>query len=310
VDGSDLTQIRRFVAGLDTDYLYNEFQRVDTAPRDVGGNGGLTASDIVQARRYAGGSDTRAEAGGPNQAGSFAPNPIAGTKMSATGIPREVRPVRVNRIGDKLHAAVEIGAQGDEVAVGFTLNFDPAVLSNPTNVLPGSGAGSAVLTVNSDQADQGRIGIILDKAPTDPIPAGTRQLVTLEFDIAPGSPASTIISFGNGPVFDEVANGVASPLQTTFAQGTITLLAPTAAGVSIAGKVSDGRRGISDATVILTDQDGAVRQARTNQFGSFRFKDVPAGRTYVIDVRARRYAFRPRVLSVESDIADLEITPD
>jgi len=310
VDGSDLTQIRRFVAGLDVDYLYNEFQRVDIAPRDVGGNGGLTASDIVQARRYAAGLDTRAEAAGPNQGGSFTSNPIAGRKMSAAGLPRELRVVRLSRIGDKLHAAVEIGAQGDEVAVGFTLNFDPAVLSNPSNIQLGSGAGSAVLTVNSDQADQGRVGITLDKAPTDPIPAGTRQLVTLEFDIAAGAPSSTLISFGNGPVFDEVANGLAEPLQTAFAESTITLLAPTVAGVSISGRVTDHSRGLSNAIVTISGPDGTFFETRTNTFGNFRFKGVPAGQTYVIAVRAKRYTFSPRILSVDSDITGLEISPD
>lgn len=311
VDGSDLTQVRRFVAGLDTDYLYNEFQRVDVAPRAEAGNGGLTVADIVQARRYAAGLDARAEAGGPNAASSFTSNTVGGgKKMSATGLPRELRVVRLNRIGDKLYAAVEIGAQGDEVGAGFTLNFDPAVLSNPSNVQPGTGAGSAVVTVNSSQVDQGRIGITFDKAPNDPIPAGVRQLVSLEFDIAQNAPDSTLVSFGNGPVFDEVANGLAEPLQTAFAQSTITLLAPTAAGVSIAGRVIDRSRGISNAIVTLAGPDGKVLEAQTNTFGNFRFKGVTAGQTYVIAVRAKRYRFSPLMLNVDSDITGLEIEPN
>ncbi len=309
VNDSDLTQVRRFVAGLDSDYQYNEFQRVDMAPRDGGGNGGLTASDIVQARRYAAGLDTRAEAAGPNQAAPFAPKTVAG-KSSAAGLPRELKPVRLGRIANKLYVAVDLEAQGDEVAVGFTLNFSTSDLLNPANIQLGTGAGTAVLMVNDSQAAQGRLGFTLDKAPNDPMPAGKRQLITLEFTIPANPPPTTIMSFGNGPVFDEIANGLATPVQTTFSSGTISLIGPTAAGVTISGRVMNGTRGISKANVLLTDPNGTTLQTRTNNFGYFRFNEVPAGQTYVVSISAKRYTFSSRVLSVTDDISDLVFTPD
>ena len=39
----------------------------------------------------------------------------------------------------------------------------------------------------------------------------------------------------------------------------------------------------------MTDSDGQVRKARTNQFGYFRFTDVQAGETFVINTSAKGY---------------------
>jgi hypothetical protein len=91
-------------------------------------------------------------------------------------------------------------------------------LSNPSNITLGSGAAGAVLTVNDSQNHLGRIGIILDKAPNQSFPAGVRQLVTIELDIAAGAPATTVLGFGNTPILQEVVNGIAAPLTTTFSR--------------------------------------------------------------------------------------------
>lgn len=305
VSVGDLTQIRRFVAGLDSDYVYNEFQRADTAPLAGNGDGELKTSDIIQARRYAAALDLLQEAAGPNAASVGA---IEKASSNPTGaLPREIRPVRVSRTGNKLLAAIDLEAQGDEVGVGITLNFSPSVLSNPSNIRLGSGAGAASLTVNDSQANQGRLGIILDKSPTDPIPAGLRQLVLIEFDIAVGAPATTNLSFGNVPVFQEVVNGTAMPVATTFSSAAVSLLSPTAASVTVAGRVSTGSNGISKASVVLTDSQGNARMARTNTFGYFRFQGVVAGQTYIVSVSAKGYRFDPQVILATEDVSGLEL---
>jgi parallel beta-helix repeat protein len=63
----DLTQQRRFVAGLDAAAPGPEFQRADVAPRNTLGDGSLTAGDMSQARRYVAGLDPPTGAGGPSQ---------------------------------------------------------------------------------------------------------------------------------------------------------------------------------------------------------------------------------------------------
>ncbi|MBP9108358.1 MAG: hypothetical protein KBF83_02265 [Pyrinomonadaceae bacterium] len=63
---TDITQLRRFVAGLDTpNGATNEFQRIDCAPRSTTGDGVINSSDVVQGRRYAAGLDPMTNGGGP-----------------------------------------------------------------------------------------------------------------------------------------------------------------------------------------------------------------------------------------------------
>ena len=70
------------------------------------------------------------------------------------------------------------------------------------------------------------------------------------------------------------------------------ILSPTAAGVSVGGRVTTANgRGISNATVTMTDASGTVRTARTSAFGYYRFDDVTAGATYVFTVGSKRFHF-------------------
>ncbi len=85
--------------------------------------------------------------------------------------------------------------------------------------------------------------------------------------------------------------------------------APTAAFVGISGRVltADGR-GIRNARLILTDQNGIVRMTQTHSFGHFRFVEVLAGRQYVIQVDSKRFKFAEpaRVIIVIDEISDLD----
>jgi hypothetical protein len=81
-----------------------------------------------------------------------------------------------------------------------------------------------------------------------------------------------------------------------------TPLAPTAAPVSISGRVATAMgRGISNARVTITNPNGERRLAVTNTFGYYAFADVPAGESYVIEVEARRYTFARSSLLVSAN---------
>jgi hypothetical protein len=85
------------------------------------------------------------------------------------------------------------------------------------------------------------------------------------------------------------------------------ITSPTAASVSVAGRVlSSFGRGVSNAVVTSTDQNGVVRTVRTNPFGYYRFTDVAAGQTYVLGVRHKQYTFSPRVVSVSEDLSGFD----
>ena len=309
VGNDDVAQVRRFIANLDSANVYNEFQRSDAAPRLSGGDGALSVGDVIQARRYAAALDNRSEAAGPETPFSYSPKPIAGMRSGL--LPREIKPVSLYRAGNKVIVAVDLEAQGDEVAAGFAMNFDPAVLSSPSSIELGPDAAGAVLTINDSQAAAGKLGIAIDRAPTSPFAAGSRRLLYIAFDVAPGHPPTTNISFTSDPVISEVVDGTASTLATAFTAANVSLLVPTSAGATIEGTVIRANgAGLSRATVVLSGAAGARRSVLTNGFGRFRFDDVAVGETYTIDVRAKGLVFRPRLITVTEDVSGIEIGPE
>jgi len=97
----------------------------------------------------------------------------------------------------------------------------------------------------------------------------------------------------------------------THGRGIWTTAVPTAANVTISGRVfgsADGR-GLTNAKVVLTGQDGSSRVAITGRLGSYRFDDVPAGATYTVSVNSRRFTFTPQAITVSDSIGDLNFYP-
>lgn len=84
-------------------------------------------------------------------------------------------------------------------------------------------------------------------------------------------------------------------------------LAPTAAAVSISGRVTKSSgRGIALTRVAMTDQSGNVRYALTNPFGYFHFKDVATGETYVFTAKDKRYNFgAAQTLNISDELTNL-----
>src|SRR4051812_1139873 len=72
----------------------------------------------------------------------------------------------------------------------------------------------------------------------------------------------------------------------------VTALAPTAASVGISGRIVDSNGyGIAKVRVTLADGTGQARIALTNGFGYFRFDNIQAGATYIVEAFAKRYQF-------------------
>jgi subtilisin-like proprotein convertase family protein len=83
---------------------------------------------------------------------------------------------------------------------------------------------------------------------------------------------------------------------------------PVAAHVPVAGTVIDADgRAIPRVIVSLTDSTGTTRTARTNTFGRFQFDDVAVGQTYTLNASAKGYSFVPQVVSIDDEIADLNL---
>ena len=125
----------------------------------------------------------------------------------------------------------------------------------------------------------------------------------------------------NGAFGLTVANGTWSlyvrddgtdPLAPEGGAGTIgawgiELLPPTAAGVEVSGRVMtpDGR-GLRNATVTMTDEQGVTRTAVTSSFGYYRFEGVPVGDSFVMSVNSRSYRFKPRIVNVLDNMTDVD----
>ena len=92
-------------------------------------------------------------------------------------------------------------------------------------------------------------------------------------------------------------------------KGSVEVLGPTAASVTIGGRVSSERsRGIGNVIIVLSDASGNNRVARTNQLGYFRFEDVEVGQTYILNAQSKRYQFAPRVVTVNEELTNLDFT--
>ncbi|MBS1792203.1 MAG: VCBS repeat-containing protein [Acidobacteria bacterium] len=95
-------------------------------------------------------------------------------------------------------------------------------------------------------------------------------------------------------------------LNTNVTDYQLKILVPTAAGVSIGGRVLTGKRGLANAIVALTKSDGTTLTTRTGSFGYYRFDDIAAGETVLVTVVSKRFTFAPQVVSVSDNIADLD----
>lgn len=218
----DWVQVGRFVAALDSPTNASEFQRADCAPRSTLGDGLLTVSDWVQAGRYVAGLDPLTVAGGPT-------GPLGGPLVAPKTHRLGNDPARVLNVqgpvvfqGQNGTANVNLEAQGDENGIGFSLAFDPTVVTYASASL-GPDAASATMDINANQATNGRLGIIL-ALPTDvSFSPGTRQVVKVNFQAVTAASVTSTVALTDLPVHRDVADTNAIPLVSTYVGGTISV---------------------------------------------------------------------------------------
>ncbi|HQR33552.1 MAG TPA: hypothetical protein PLK30_12520 [Blastocatellia bacterium] len=150
-------------------------------------------------------------------------------------------------VGGTISVPIELVSQGDENAVGFSLTFDAAVLSNPVAAL-GSGATGASFNTNNSQAAQGRFGAALAFPANQKFTAGLRQIMVVTFSIAANANfGATNIGFGDQPVQREVADVTANTLTATYTGGAVTITK------GFEADVSPRPDGDNNGTVTITD---------------------------------------------------------
>lgn len=315
VQSNDVVQVQRFQIGLDQPFQSNEFQRADAAPYLGGGDGLIQANDVVQTQRYQIGLDQPQTAAGPVYYGSSSPSSTL-EKSAAPTAPRQLQVENVNAdAGQPVTVNIRVDALGDESAFGFTLSYDPAILTNPTTSIGTAGGSRFCNTMVA-----GQISCSINNFPDDLAGSTTDQigeihsgndqlLLKVNFTVAANAPGGTsTLGLSNVNASNDAAKNLV-PINEQ--SGTITVAGVTAAGVSISGRVlTSTGRGLSNASVVLTDTHGISHTTRTTSFGYYRFNDMAAGETYIATVVSKRYRFALHVVNATEDLTDLNFTAD
>lgn len=92
-------------------------------------------------------------------------------------------------------------------------------------------------------------------------------------------------------------------------QYSMQVFAPTAASVSISGRISAANgNGIRNVMITLTDSNGNTRTTRSSTFGYYQFDNVEVGETYVISVSSKRFSFiQPsQIISVNDELTNID----
>lgn len=218
---ADSQQFKRFIAGLDAfdNTTSNEFQRTDTAPLDSLGDGRINAADQQQVNNYIAGISTPRTAGGEQEPSLGGP---AEPLSESEGRVYRIVSTRADRSG-YLNASVELDARGNETALTFSLNFDPARLAiagiGGTDVNPDVTRGDGVpagtsITVNALQSNAGVIGVLVDAGRA--IAPGTRQIVNFRFRIRKDSEPG-VLAFSDDSLPRSTTNAAAESLGAIYA---------------------------------------------------------------------------------------------
>jgi hypothetical protein len=126
-----------------------------------------------------------------------------------------------------------------------------------------------------------------------------------------------ILHLENGAWVNRTASGNTSPnlctdnLTSLSPFVIVQALAPTAANVSITGRVADASgRAIGGVSVTLTDSQGRSFYARTNNFGRYSFGNVGAGDVYIVSVSSTRYSFpvSSQAVNVQESVENIDFT--
>jgi len=218
---ADWVQVGRFVAGMDTP-SGTEFLRADCAPSNTLGDGKLSVADWVQAGRYAAALDPLTPAGGPAA-------PVSGLAAARTKLPvatprtLSLAPVAPLARGKSGIVRVQLQAQGDENALGFSLHFDPKRLRFVSAKVVGA-AATATLNVNTTRAATGDLGLALMLPLPNVMPKGAQPVMELTFTALATAPVSlNPLTFTDTVITREVATATAQPLPVRCQNGTVTI---------------------------------------------------------------------------------------
>ena len=209
---------------------------------------------------------------------------------------------------------VTIPISVSQIPAGTSIeSFDFSVFYNPAVLQPAATPGSNIGTLSANCSvlpfSPVAVRVIVSGACAQAVTTGSGVIYNLTFNVIGAVNQTSSLSFinpANNVNTFQFNNGTPTVATTN---GLFTVLAPTAASVSVSGRVlTNNGRGLMNATVTLTNANGITRTARTSTFGYFRFDDVEAGQTYIFSVSSKRYTFASQVVTVTDDLTELNFT--
>jgi hypothetical protein len=127
---------------------------------------------------------------------------------------------------------------GDENALGFSLSFDPAVLTY-TGYSEGSslsGCEGAMFIVNDRLAASGRLGFVLGLRAGANFSSGSQQVATINFSTPSSASGSYRVALASQPVKCQVSHASASPLASGYINGTVLISQPPALRIALSAQ--------------------------------------------------------------------------
>ena len=228
VNLQDWGEIGRMVAGLDVPTNSDELLRADCAPRNAP-DGVLTIADWVQAGRYAVNLDPLT---------LVTPNvpPQMAAKAHPLGSPVPSRILQVGNVsavrGQNVSVPVLLVCNTSENAAGFTVNFNTNLLKYVNTTL-GTNVAGGRLNVNS--GTPGKLGVALALSPGQSLPAGTNQIVVLQFTANASGTGTIPLTLDNSVVQLEIVDNTANVLAANYVSGTVVLPAQPSLAVTSTG---------------------------------------------------------------------------
>ena len=260
-------------------------------------------SEIAASRQTNIRSDLKSDEQKPNNSASSANLVIASLPANASSSPSTVVDIPV-AVSDLTNTNID--------GFNFTVFYDPNILSpvsgNAANNYGTLSDGCSVIG-NSPAAGQLKVS----GACVFPLNSGSGTLVNLRFNVVGTNNQRTDLlsndpNVSGSPSTFQFNSGTP---QATAIDGSFTVLAPTAASVSISGRVKTASgRGIRNVLVKMIDLQGNIRITRTSAFGYYHFNDVAAGSTYLLSAASKQYQFTmpTQVVNVSNELMDVDFT--
>jgi hypothetical protein len=174
----------------------------------------------------------------------------------------------------------------------FTVFYDPAVLQPAAPSGSNAGTLSANCSVLSNSPQSGRV-VVSGACASAITTASGGVLYNLQFNVIGTSGQQTGLLFNNPSTGTQTFQFNSGTPAANTINGLFSVLpGPTAAGVSVSGKVTTASgRGIRNVLITMTDSQGNQRTAQTTAFGYYKFESVVAGESVTISAKARRFRF-------------------